>query len=97
MLKCMKGKLDVGDPRGWWRDALDQLCAVALPMKPEHVAQVYQLPEIRSAPFDRILIAQAGTEGLTLVTTDWAMRSYANSSIRIICGPASMLISKQRQ
>ena len=85
MLKCMKGKLDVGDPRGWWRDALDQLSAVALPMKPDHVAQVYRLPAIHSDPFDRILIAQAGTESLTLVTTNRAMRSYANSGIWIIC------------
>ena len=30
MLKSMKGTLDVGDPRSWWFDALDQLAATPL-------------------------------------------------------------------
>jgi PIN domain nuclease of toxin-antitoxin system len=34
LLKCMKGLLDVGDPREWWRDALEELAAVPLPLRP---------------------------------------------------------------
>ena len=30
VLKVMKGALDVGDPRRWWADALDQLSATPL-------------------------------------------------------------------
>ena len=44
MLKSMKSKLQVGDPRTWWQDALEQLAAVALPLRPEHIATVYRLP-----------------------------------------------------
>jgi hypothetical protein len=34
----MNGKLDVGDPRVWWADALDQLATRPLPLQPEHAA-----------------------------------------------------------
>lgn len=85
MLKCMKGKLDVGDPVSWWRDALDQLSAVTVPLRPEHVIRLYNLPAIHSDPFDRILIAQAMAEDLALVTTDQVMRRYEGAGIRVIC------------
>jgi len=40
MLKSMKGRLQVGDPRSWWFDALDQLAATAFPLRPQHIARV---------------------------------------------------------
>jgi len=46
MLKSMKGTLDVGDPRAWWFDALDQLAATPLLLRPQHIAGVYALPPI---------------------------------------------------
>ena len=61
LLKSMKGKLDVGDPRTWWEEALEQLAATALVLRPEHIAEVYALPNIHRDPFDRVLIAQAIT------------------------------------
>jgi len=70
VLKTMKGNLDAGDPRGWWHDALDQLAASSLPLRPEHVAGACALPPVHKDPFDRILIAQAMAEELELVTTD---------------------------
>lgn len=84
LLKSMKGNLDVGDPRIWWRDALDQLSASALPLRPEHVAAVYGLPPIHKDPFDRILLAQALTENLRLVTIDAAMRKYGTARLRVV-------------
>ena len=50
----MKGNLEVGDPRAWWPDALDQLAANALALRPEHVAGVYALPLLHKDPFDRV-------------------------------------------
>jgi len=44
MLKSMKGKLDVGDPRIWWQEAREQLAATVLPLRPEHVAAVRSTP-----------------------------------------------------
>ena len=58
LIKNMKGNLNVGDPRTWWHDALDQLAARPLALRPEHVAELYSLPALHKDPFDRILIAQ---------------------------------------
>lgn len=84
MLKSMKGKLDVGDPRVWWRDALEQLNAVALPLRPEHVSAVQGLPGIHKDPFDRMLIAQAIAEGLTLISADAQVAKYAAAGLRFV-------------
>jgi PIN domain nuclease of toxin-antitoxin system len=84
VLKSMKGALDVGDPRTWWMDALEQLGATPLALRPEHVAEVYALPPIHKDPFDRILIAQAGVEDLTLLTTDGEIPKYAGKGIRVV-------------
>lgn len=83
MLKSMKGTLDVGDPRAWWFDALEQLVATPLPLRPQHIAGVYALPPIHKDPFDRMLIAQASSEGFTLVTMDAEIAQYASKSLRI--------------
>jgi PIN domain nuclease of toxin-antitoxin system len=84
MLKSMKGKLDVGDPRAWWFDALEQLAATPLLLRPQHVAGVYALPPIHKDPFDRMLIAQATAEGLALVTNDGEIARYASKTLRVV-------------
>lgn len=84
LLKSMKGKLSVGDPRTWWLDALDQLAATPLSLRPEHVAAVYTLPPLHSDPFDRVLIAQAMVEDLALVTTDGVIPQYGSAQFRVI-------------
>ena len=84
LLKTMKGALDVGDPRTWWLDALDQLAATSLVLRPEHVSEVSTLPPIHKDPFDRVLIAQAMVEGLTLLTNDGEIARYASDRFRVI-------------
>jgi len=84
MLKSMKGKLDVGDPRAWWLDALDQLAATPLLLHPRHVAAVHNLPPIHKDPFDRMLIAQATVEGLTLVSSDAEVARYASKGLQVV-------------
>jgi len=84
LLKTMKGALDVGEPRTWWLDALDQLAATPLVLRPEHVSEVYALRPIHRDPFDRILIAQAMVEDLTLFTTDGEIPKYASDRFRVI-------------
>jgi PIN domain nuclease of toxin-antitoxin system len=84
LLKRMKGKLDVGDPRVWWTDALDRLSAIALPLRSEHIAAIYDLPPIHQDPFDRALIAQAMVEDLTLVTLDAEIPKYASERFRVL-------------
>ena len=45
----------------------------------EHVVAVAALPHRHSDPFDRLLVAQAMVEGLTLVTGDMALNGYPGS------------------
>lgn len=84
MLKSMKGNLNVGDPRTWWLDALEQLAATPLVLRPEHIAEVHALPPIHKDPFDRVLIAQAIVEDLELVTTDGILPQYASERLRVL-------------
>lgn len=47
-----------------------------LPITFAHAAAVATLPEHHRDPFDRMLVAQARSEGLTLVTHDRAIEPY---------------------
>ncbi|SEG44903.1 PIN domain nuclease, a component of toxin-antitoxin system (PIN domain) [Bryocella elongata] len=44
-----------------------------------HVIAVAKLPHHHRDPFDRLLVAQARTEGLTLMTTDKTLARYGAS------------------
>ncbi len=54
-----------------------------LPVSGAHAAAVDLLPKIHMDPFDRILVAQAQIEGLTLLTMDRVVGRYPGS-IRVI-------------
>ncbi len=47
-----------------------------LPIRSEHVVSVDTLPAIHKDPFDRILIAQANVERITLLTADPIVTRY---------------------
>ncbi|TPK71477.1 type II toxin-antitoxin system VapC family toxin [Mesorhizobium sp. B2-4-15] len=47
-----------------------------LPVTSEHAVAVDGLPPIHRDPFDRILVAQANIEGITLLTTDNIVARY---------------------
>jgi PIN domain nuclease of toxin-antitoxin system len=47
-----------------------------LPITSEHAIAVYGLPPIHKDPFDRLLIAQATVEGITLLTADRQVAEY---------------------
>jgi PIN domain nuclease of toxin-antitoxin system len=84
MLKNVKGSLRVGDPRVWWREALEQLAATSLPVRAEHIGGLHDLPAIHSDPFDRVLIAQATVENMTLVVADSEIPQYASEHLRVV-------------
>jgi PIN domain nuclease of toxin-antitoxin system len=56
--------------------ALDDYAFRELPIQILHAERVRSLPAIHRDPFDRILIAQALCEGLTLVSNDALIRKY---------------------
>lgn len=47
-----------------------------LPIGSEHAVAIDSLPPIHKDPFDRILVAQATVEGITLLTTDSMVAQY---------------------
>lgn len=47
-----------------------------LPITSEHAVNIDGLPDLHKDPFDRILLAQAMTEGITLLTSDAQLARY---------------------
>jgi len=47
-----------------------------LPIVSDHVVAIDSLPPIHKDPFDRVLLAQATVEGITLLTTDSLISQY---------------------
>lgn len=47
-----------------------------LPIVSDHVVAIDNLPPIHKDPFDRVLVAQATVEGITLLTTDSVLSQY---------------------
>jgi PIN domain nuclease of toxin-antitoxin system len=52
-----------------------------LPITAEHALAAGDLPRHHDDPFDRMLIAQAITEGLTIITRDVRLRAYGVPTI----------------
>ena len=50
-----------------------------LPIVSEHVVAIESLPPIHKDPFDRVLVAQATVEGITLLTNDPVVAQYPGS------------------
>ena len=55
---------------------VDAASFIRLPISFEHAVEVTALPDLHADPFDRMLIAQARTDRLTLMTHDALMRRY---------------------
>ncbi len=57
--------------RGLLDNQYNELCITSL-----HALAVNDLPMLHKDPFDRMLLAQAKSEGITLLTSDGSMREY---------------------
>jgi PIN domain nuclease of toxin-antitoxin system len=73
-IKRMLGKLEAPEDLA---AALDASGIARLPIEFEHAAVAGGLPRHHDDPFDRMLVAQAHCEGLTLLTSDPRIASYA--------------------
>ena len=73
-IKARKGQLSPPDDLPTVIAADPQL--TLLPITVEHAWRVRRLPRLHGDPFDQMLIAQALTEQMTLVTHDRAMADY---------------------
>lgn len=63
------------EPRVLRRALLDN-GYIELPITSQHAVSVEALPDIHRDPFDRLLLAQATSEGVVLVTADDVLASY---------------------
>ncbi|HEY2658139.1 MAG TPA: type II toxin-antitoxin system VapC family toxin [Caulobacteraceae bacterium] len=54
-----------------------------IPITSEHAAAVGHLPPLHKDPFDRMLVAQARVEGITLLTSDEKVAAYAGPARRV--------------
>ena len=71
------GKLRLSvDPLTMARREADANSVMLLPITLDHIAGLSRLPPIHRDPFDRLLIAQARHEGLTVVTADEEIPKY---------------------
>jgi PIN domain nuclease of toxin-antitoxin system len=54
-----------------------------LPIVSDHVVATESLPPIHKDPFDRVLVAQATVEGITLLTSDSLVAQYPGPIRRV--------------
>ena len=72
-IKASSGKLKID---GDLRQHLKEQWFQELPVTGDHAAEVGNLPLHHSDPFDRLLVAQARCEDLTIVTADRTLSEY---------------------
>jgi PIN domain nuclease of toxin-antitoxin system len=76
-IKVGLGKLTLSLPyRQWMNQAMNDLGLALLPVTVEYAAVQAALPHHHGDPFDRLLVAQALTEGVVLVSADAAFDPY---------------------
>ncbi len=62
-------------------DAIDRHRFQPLPISVQHAQQAGTLPMVHTDPFDRLLVAQAQVEALTIVTVDAQIQAYEVSRL----------------
>jgi PIN domain nuclease of toxin-antitoxin system len=81
-VKHSRGKLELPvDPADYVRTRLSISQVTLLPVTLDHIAALSSLPERHRDPFDRMLVAQAKVEGLSLVTADPHVLAYPVATI----------------
>ena len=64
------------EPALWVPERREQNGIESLPVTEEAAAKVTKLPPLHKDPFDRMLVCQAISEGMTVVTPDPLIRQY---------------------
>jgi PIN domain nuclease of toxin-antitoxin system len=76
-IKTRTGRLTLAEPLDTWLpDQLERDGFLMLNVTVPHAVAVAFLPDHHHDPFDRLLVAQARAEGLTLVTSDAVFDAY---------------------
>ena len=76
-IKIKTGKLNaIGSSVAYIRAEMDSYGMELLPIRYDHILQLESLPVHHSDPFDRLLIAQAISEDLPILTNDTRFKHY---------------------
>jgi PIN domain nuclease of toxin-antitoxin system len=76
-IKISVGKYVLAQPyEDFWRNAIDANGFQILPIRPRHTALLTTMPFHHRDPFDRLIIAQALAEGMSLVSADALVAAY---------------------
>ena len=75
-VKIQIGKLDLPVTSAFYLEHIRKLRANMLQVDSRHSFEVFRLPMLHKDPFDRLLIAQARVEEMTLVTRDESIARY---------------------
>jgi PIN domain nuclease of toxin-antitoxin system len=81
VLKAGKPGALIADPFPWWEKYVIRPGIRALAIRTRHIQVLAGLPPIHNDPFDRILVAQARAENLTLVSKDAIFTRYGVSVV----------------
>ena len=76
VLKAREPGCLVADPLPWWDQFVLRPRIPTLAIRTSHIRALAGLPDLHKDPFDRILVAQALAEGLTLVSKDGELARY---------------------
>jgi PIN domain nuclease of toxin-antitoxin system len=76
VLKARKPGALVAEPLPWWEKFVVRPRIPALPIRAPHIRALAGLPDLHKDPFDRILVAQALAERLTLASKDAILVGY---------------------
>jgi len=82
-IKTALGRQDVVADATDFRDLMLANGYQELPILASHALYTSKLPAIHRDPFDRLLVAQALVEGLTLLTSDATVASYSAAIVRV--------------
>jgi PIN domain nuclease of toxin-antitoxin system len=81
-IKIKTGKLNtIGSSVAYIRDEMNAYGMELLPIRYDHILQLESLPHHHGDPFDRLLIAQAITESLPILTADKIFHQYGAKTI----------------
>jgi PIN domain nuclease of toxin-antitoxin system len=76
-IKISTGKYIIAQPfEDFWRDAIDANGFQILHILPKHTALLTTMPYHHRDPFDRLIIAQAMAEGMSVVCVDAIFDAY---------------------
>ncbi len=81
-LKWNAGKIRLpAPPRTWVPAQCTRWSIVGVPITHNHLFRSFELPAVHRDPFDRLIVAQAIEDRMTVITPDEAIQAYPVASL----------------